>query len=617
MQQSIHHNALPTQMAAVTNTESRGINLVQLIRAIEHVKWWVLGGALMGGTFGLAYCALTPPVYEANALIEVLPTENPLTGNYRTPPNDNANPSIPTEADMRILSSMVVLRPTVDQLGLNVAVTPESRWVQLKSHVRDQLDARDLGQPENLPVIRHLKADMQQVGQPLVLQVGAQNQYALLSQTGQALLTGVTGQMVRKNGTEIFVSRLPSSPGRRFHVQLLSSDEIVSRMQNHLYITPVGSASRLVQLSYYDEQPIRAVNTLNAIIQNYQYLRTSWSDNAAQHDLAFITNQLKNVAAQMTRMPSDSTEAAAMKRYYVVLLDRQQVLRTLAAVSMLHVRVVDAAHTAARPKWPRPAPVLLLSTLLGMLILGGGVGLSRSIRRQRRDPAVLAQSLGIPVLADLPASSAQAHFFSVATSDRMPQSYGATAGSLDGLRNYVLHLKGDAGNRIIAITGIDPSSKSQQLTCALAEALAGAGQRVLWISNNDIADLAPNLGCQLATPGLSEVLAGSVRLETALQPTQVEGVTFLTAGHDPIRKGAAEIMSREFLAVLQQMAEMFDVILLDTPPLSTGLDSALIARRAESHWLVIRRDRCSRDQLLHGLHELHISGADPSGIILW
>src|ERR1700688_3040767 len=78
---------------------------------------------------GLAYAVLAPPVYRADAMIQV---EDPNSSNTSSPtPWQNKDASTPfdpaaaTAAESELIRSRAVIRPTVKALNLRVDATPQ------------------------------------------------------------------------------------------------------------------------------------------------------------------------------------------------------------------------------------------------------------------------------------------------------------------------------------------------------------------------------------------------------------------------------------------------------------------------------------------------------------
>jgi capsular exopolysaccharide synthesis family protein len=104
-----------------------------------------------------------------------------------------------------------------------------------------------------------------------------------------------------------------------------------------------------------------------------------------------------------------------------------------------------------------------------------------------------------------------------------------------------------------------------------------------------------------APVGLSEVLAGQVTLEESIIKLEPAGLHLLPGG--TIRDDVAELLSGpRFGAVLDEVHEMFDYIIIDAPPLGIFTDATVLINRADGALLVVRSGK-TRYGVIHGLLE--------------
>jgi capsular exopolysaccharide synthesis family protein len=105
-----------------------------------------------------------------------------------------------------------------------------------------------------------------------------------------------------------------------------------------------------------------------------------------------------------------------------------------------------------------------------------------------------------------------------------------------------------------------------------------------------------------ARAGLSELLTGHRAVEELIQPTYMDNLFLLSSGALP--PNPADLLgSRKMRAILSQLQEQYDYILLDTPPvlpvsdavlLSTMVDGVVMVVSARSSPKQLVREACSR-----------------------
>lgn len=118
-----------------------------------------------------------------------------------------------------------------------------------------------------------------------------------------------------------------------------------------------------------------------------------------------------------------------------------------------------------------------------------------------------------------------------------------------------------------------------------------------------------------APTGLSEVLAGEVRLEEAIVKLEPAGLHLLPGGS--ARDDVAEMLSGpRFLAVLKQVRGMFDYVIIDAPPLGIFTDATVLINRADAALIVARAGKtryAALERLLEPLPRERLLGVILNG----
>lgn len=141
--------------------------------------------------------------------------------------------------------------------------------------------------------------------------------------------------------------------------------------------------------------------------------------------------------------------------------------------------------------------------------------------------------------------------------------------------------------RVFALSSARPGQGKSELAAALAVGFAALGKRTLLVDFDHRSGLLTKAFLErqanadsLPTTGLSDVLAGA-GVTTASHSTCIKHASFLpSCGTEPGRIGA--LTSAQVHDFLARAASEFEIVLLDTPPILEGLESALICKEAES-----------------------------------
>jgi Mrp family chromosome partitioning ATPase len=167
-------------------------------------------------------------------------------------------------------------------------------------------------------------------------------------------------------------------------------------------------------------------------------------------------------------------------------------------------------------------------------------------------------------------------------------------------------------------------------TLAITSALAGEG--VTSVSRTLAAVLAHDLDrsiCLLETnwedlppphesvaddrPGLADVLTSAVPVNSVIVRTSEPRLAFLPAGRLAVADRPVVVASNAFTDVVQMLTKVFDIIVIDAPPVLKASEATTIVRIAEESVLVVRQGVTTEQQLTAAVEELR--GTKLLGVI--
>lgn len=116
-------------------------------------------------------------------------------------------------------------------------------------------------------------------------------------------------------------------------------------------------------------------------------------------------------------------------------------------------------------------------------------------------------------------------------------------------------------------------------------------------------------------PGLAEILEDDYAIEAALRPTRYEGLKVIPAGGR--RPSPSEVLSTGRIGdMLEKLKLLFDLVVIDAPPLLPVSDPAMIAREVDAVAMVVRAGHTRRDVALRAKRILDDVGANLLGVIV-
>ncbi|MBQ9058950.1 MAG: CpsD/CapB family tyrosine-protein kinase [Atopobiaceae bacterium] len=169
--------------------------------------------------------------------------------------------------------------------------------------------------------------------------------------------------------------------------------------------------------------------------------------------------------------------------------------------------------------------------------------------------------------------------------------------------------------KTIVITSSIPNEGKSFVAQNLSEAIATSGRTVLLIEEDlRRRTLANQIGVH-ARNGIYGVLSGAVSLGEAVVPTQIKNMYFLDA--EPNIPNPSDLFnSRRYKSLLEHLRKSYDYVVIDTPPVTAFVDSAVLSSLVDATFLVVRENFTRRDSIRAAYEQLNKAGGNVSGVIM-
>jgi receptor protein-tyrosine kinase len=355
---------------------------------------------------------------------------------------------------------------------------------------------------------------------------------------------------------------------------------------------------------------------LNSIIPIYASAATSSSTyDRAQRDLdapiANITVETYRdtpIIRVRARNPDPEHARDSAQAITDALLD--QIQAGDIGIPSLQVRQIDRPRAASAPVYPRTSLTLAVATLLGLAFGIAAALLRESLSTRVETRETLANLVGAPAFAEIPAESAVTRLRSPGDLGSNPR-LRAVSEALRDLRTNLL-FSNDSLQSIV-ITSPEGSHGKTTVSVGLATTFARAGARTVLVD----ADLRKGRVAEMLrmprSPGLLEVLKGAP-LSECVQETTVESLDLLPGG--ALEADPSELLMAEFPSVLHDLKQMYEIVVVDTTPLVPVNDARIIASSADAVLIVANAESVTRRQVRNAVERLTLVSVAPTAAIL-
>ncbi|HAJ79351.1 MAG TPA: hypothetical protein DCO75_06230 [Fibrobacteres bacterium] len=312
-----------------------------------------------------------------------------------------------------------------------------------------------------------------------------------------------------------------------------------------------------------------------------------------------LTSENQRLPAQELRYSDLMRKRDNAEELFTNLLSRYNISKMSAASQSSFVTIMDHAVV---PNSPSRLQSMLRVLLIGLVIaLVFGFGLPAGIDyldKRARNEGDCRRFSALPFLEGIPKKN-DSEKNNVSKKEKIDDKLVAAGFEPDtfdemyrSLRTKILlHLHGEA-HKMLVVTSLNAGEGKSLTASNLAIVMAQQKLRTLLIDGDMRRGVQHNSFVLEKKPGLSEIISSPDELTTMpvssfIQKAHIPDLSLLSCGM-PIPNPAECMNSSKFRDLTAMLAEWFDVIVLDTPPLRVAVDAAILPE-AFSHYIIVVR----------------------------
>lgn len=349
---------------------------------------------------------------------------------------------------------------------------------------------------------------------------------------------------------------------------------------------------------------------------------------SARKEYDAARDKAASLRAQMETAKSDVSEAtidegtieqavrdvAIKRQQYDALYEQRKTLESEQRAVLGSTRLVSLAERPLKRSFPKTIPFLAGGTVLG-LMAATGAALLLDRWQGRARPANIPDApvqQGIPVLARLrkTTGAGQRNFArDLVAADDDPDTQLA----LQELYNGIEASGGPVKSRSVLGISAFPQQGKTFAIMALARYAASIGNHVLVVEGNMREPFLEKALDLQAGADLQAVLLEKARPQLAVCRTDLPRLDVIVARRtddDP-----AELLVGNGLSALLEWAEIYDLVLFDSPALDAHMDAGLLARKMDGLLLCTREENADSGAIAMITRRLTRLGARMLGIV--
>lgn len=648
-----------------SNTEMQVISLHDLFETLlRNVK---LLGVFVGVffVFGVLHAYFRAPVFQSKALVQIqqsgagssmlLSKLSAMSGGM-----DQMGGGSQLTTQQYILGSDGIMAAAIKQHHLDIIVTPW-RFPIIGNAIANHYDQNNVATPKKAVmglsryswggdhvIIDQFSIPTQLTGATFTLINLGNNQYELRDRHS-LILKGTVGQLatttINGNTISLMISELNANPNTHFFIEKLSKLDAIAWLKSKIQINPAGMQTNLLTLTATGLPREHLQTILSAVIDSAMTMSVYLRAEKAQKVLSFIDDQLPKIKAHLDQintqmnntLPIGSAFANLAREkniqnivYTNMLVDVEQYAFEKAS-SLGDITIIAKPTSIFSVQKISNSKLALIITFVGFLLGIIFIFARQFLTAVVYDPVQVEQITGLNLLAGLQVTKMQSNQMTLHRKGRIPylkvlSELDANGVTLEGFRslrtalflNFFSRDTTDHSkrNNIITINGPVPNVGKSFISVNLAQQLAESGKRTLLIDadirKGSISEYFEGTSGHL---GFVDLLKGNKNSDHCILKTRLDRLDFLPSGSIQVKH--VDLLSKENVErVLDQLAALYDFIVIDTAPVLAVSDALSICRHTGINLMVFAHGRHNEREIDLALKKFEHSKIKLSGFVM-
>lgn len=331
-------------------------------------------------------------------------------------------------------------------------------------------------------------------------------------------------------------------------------------------------------------------------------------------EMARAKVQYQDLSGKETEYQRLQREVETNRQLFDTFMARQKETEVAGDFNSAIARFTDRAMPATEPMKPKRKLIVILAFIaalgFGVIVAFVMESLNDTIKTTN-DVEQLLQQRALGVVPKVPGKLALKDINTMFFNAEQRQF----SESIRSVRTSISLLALDKPLQIIEVTSSIPEEGKSTVSSNIAFAFGQLEKVLLIDADMRKPTIAKRFALPAFQPGLANYLSETESLDECIVHDEATGIDILTAGTIPLNP--LELLSNpRFAALLAELKNRYQKIVIDTPPVHAVSDALVISRFADAVLMVVKADQTRSGLIQHSLSKLIHAHAKVFGVVL-
>jgi succinoglycan biosynthesis transport protein ExoP len=298
---------------------------------------------------------------------------------------------------------------------------------------------------------------------------------------------------------------------------------------------------------------------------------------------------------------------AVNKSLFEEFLQRAKITQEQSTFEAREARIITPAVPPNSPSSPKKTQWILVAAVLGLLLGIGAAAAIESLNTGYNTPSQIEHTLGLPVLTTI-SSLAEKDLTINEKVYSIPlyivaRPLSRFSEALRSLRSGIQMTDVDSPPKVIQVTSTLPGEGKTSVVLSLAASAASSNLKVLVVDGDLRNPSASRFVGRNKEPGLVELLVGEIDIRNVIKMYEPGKFWMLCAG-GKTQNPPDLLASERMRSLVKSFADMFDYVIIDTPPLGPVIDPVVISQIVDKVVYVVRWGSTPREIVGQSIQKL-------------